>query len=151
MSAYQPPESGRTDELPLALRSGQETVTHPQTEGLTSLLGGSETQGVLGVGQSGRDHLAPGVLGGRASGTRVHAATIASTGSLDQRDLREYGKCMTNTEIRQTVVRTATGRTTHRPVETQGANVLTGCGLLLTAPTATVAAFPTCNRCARRI
>jgi hypothetical protein len=81
----------------LAFRSSQEAFAHPQAEGLPGPLGSGETQGVLGVGEAGSDHLLPGVLGLRATGAGVHAPTIASTGSLDEEDFSEYGKYMTQT------------------------------------------------------
>lgn len=84
-----------TNSSACALRGSQKPVARPGAELLSALVGGGHTESVLVLREPDRDHASTRVIGLRTSATRVHAATITSTRSLDQTDFTEYGKSMT--------------------------------------------------------
>lgn len=59
---------------------------------------------------------------------------------------------LTPTQARRRVVYAPGARVTHRPAETQGLAVLTGCGITLHGYSEdTETDYPTCKRCARKV
>jgi hypothetical protein len=63
--------------------------------------------GVLGFGEADPEDVSLGLAFGEfgSAGARCHTASIAATETLDERDLRGYGKCMTTSmKVSVTVV-----------------------------------------------